>query len=292
MVDNESLEFLGDAVLGFVVADLLFRRVPELRRRAEVEDQGGRWSRRRAGAAGRAARPRRSPAARPRRREDRRPPQAGAARRRLRGADRGDLSRWRHRAGAGVHRCASSRQLIDARARRRGVGQRLQVGAAGTAAGARQAAARVPASPARPVPITASVQVEVRGRRARCSPTANGPSEERSGAGSRAAGAGEARDERVGSGSGPGFRSSEHARHEFESRTFSLSLVRTLHRQSISMIPRPCARHAADAPGSRLAAAGAAARSAALRARRRPRSAASARQCSRTQRRSSGSVKL
>jgi ribonuclease III len=29
VVDNESLEFLGDAVLGFVVADLLFREFPE-----------------------------------------------------------------------------------------------------------------------------------------------------------------------------------------------------------------------------------------------------------------------
>src|SRR6476469_7105684 len=29
VVDNESLEFLGDAVLGFVVADLLFRDFPE-----------------------------------------------------------------------------------------------------------------------------------------------------------------------------------------------------------------------------------------------------------------------
>jgi ribonuclease III len=29
VVDNESLEFLGDAVLGFVVADLLFRELPE-----------------------------------------------------------------------------------------------------------------------------------------------------------------------------------------------------------------------------------------------------------------------
>ncbi len=28
MVDNESLEFLGDAVLGFVIADLLFREFP------------------------------------------------------------------------------------------------------------------------------------------------------------------------------------------------------------------------------------------------------------------------
>ncbi len=29
-VDNESLEFLGDAVLGFVMADLLFRDFPQL----------------------------------------------------------------------------------------------------------------------------------------------------------------------------------------------------------------------------------------------------------------------
>src|SRR5207244_200323 len=29
VVDNESLEFLGDAVLGFVIADLLFREFPE-----------------------------------------------------------------------------------------------------------------------------------------------------------------------------------------------------------------------------------------------------------------------
>jgi len=34
VVDNESLEFLGDAVLGFIVADLLFRECPEF-------DEGG-----------------------------------------------------------------------------------------------------------------------------------------------------------------------------------------------------------------------------------------------------------
>ena len=38
--DNESLEFLGDALLGFVVADWLFQQYPRLRRGAEVEDQG------------------------------------------------------------------------------------------------------------------------------------------------------------------------------------------------------------------------------------------------------------
>ena len=29
VVDNESLEFLGDAVLGFVIADLLFHEFPD-----------------------------------------------------------------------------------------------------------------------------------------------------------------------------------------------------------------------------------------------------------------------
>ena len=122
VVDNESLEFLGDAVLGFVVADMLFREFPQLRRRAEVEDQGVAGVDGDAGAAGRAAAARRSPAARPRRGEDRRPPQAGAARRHLRGADRGDLSRRRHRARARVHR-ARVRAAARRGAARRRVGQ-------------------------------------------------------------------------------------------------------------------------------------------------------------------------
>ena len=29
VIDNESLEFLGDAVLGFAMADMLFRRFPD-----------------------------------------------------------------------------------------------------------------------------------------------------------------------------------------------------------------------------------------------------------------------
>ena len=86
VADNESLEFLGDAVLGLVVADALFRQYPELRRRAEVEDQGVRRLDAGAGAPGRGHPARRSPDSRARRREDGRPLQAGAARRRLRGA--------------------------------------------------------------------------------------------------------------------------------------------------------------------------------------------------------------
>ena len=38
--DNESLEFLGDSVLGFVIADMLFRQFPAAQRRTEVEAQG------------------------------------------------------------------------------------------------------------------------------------------------------------------------------------------------------------------------------------------------------------
>ncbi len=143
VVDNESMEFLGDALLGFVDRRPAVPRLPALRRRAEVEDQGVGGVDGDAGEAGRAAAARGSPAARPRRGEDRRPPQAGAARRHLRGADRGDLSRRRHRARARVHR-----PRVHAAARRGAARRRdragLQVGAAGAAAVARPAAARLP----------------------------------------------------------------------------------------------------------------------------------------------------
>ena len=100
VVDNESLEFLGDAVLGFVDRRPAVSRVPAVPGRAEVEGQGGDGLDGGAGGAGRAHRAGRLPAARPRRREDRRAPQAGAAGRRLRGAHRGALSRRRHRGRA------------------------------------------------------------------------------------------------------------------------------------------------------------------------------------------------
>ena len=40
VIDNESLEFLGDAVLGLVVGRRAVPRVPDLHRRTEVQDQG------------------------------------------------------------------------------------------------------------------------------------------------------------------------------------------------------------------------------------------------------------
>ena len=104
VIDNESLEFLGDAVLGFAIADLLFRRFPS-------RDEG--WkSKMKAALVSTASLARlaegldlgRSPAARPRRGEDRRTPQTGPARRWLRGVDCRDLPRRRRRPRHVVHR--------------------------------------------------------------------------------------------------------------------------------------------------------------------------------------------
>ena len=101
VIDNESLEFLGDAVLGFVIADMLFHAVSDAQRGLQVEGQGRR-SCRPPSLARLAEQIDLGPlrAAGPRRGEDRRPPQARDSRRQLRGADRGDLSRRRHRRGA------------------------------------------------------------------------------------------------------------------------------------------------------------------------------------------------
>ena len=128
VADNESLEFLGDAVLGFLVADLLFHQFPTfdegqkskvkaslvstatLARQAERLALGdqlllGRGEEKTGGRQ-----------------------QAGAAGRRLRIADCGDLPRRRHRAGARVHRarvraaararCASTASSVTTTSRR------------------------------------------------------------------------------------------------------------------------------------------------------------------------------
>ena len=103
VVDNESLEFLGDAVLGFVVADLLYREFPHF--------QEGQKSKAKAALVSTAAlaelaeriglgaylllgRGEEKTGGRQ---------QAGAAGRRLRGGHRGGLSRWRHRGRARLH---------------------------------------------------------------------------------------------------------------------------------------------------------------------------------------------
>ena len=112
VVDNESMEFLGDAVLGFVVADMLFREFPQFDEGQKSKIKASLVSTATLARQAERLQPGRSSAARPRRGEDRRAPQAGAAGRRLRGADRGDLSRRRHRARARVHR-PRVRRLLD-----------------------------------------------------------------------------------------------------------------------------------------------------------------------------------
>ena len=102
--DNESLEFLGDAVLGFAIADLLFRRFPSRDEGWKSKMKAALVSTASLAQAGGRPRSRRAPAARARRREDRRTPQAGAARRWLRSVDCRDLSGRRHRTGNGIHR--------------------------------------------------------------------------------------------------------------------------------------------------------------------------------------------
>ena len=139
--DNESLEFLGDAVLGFVVADRLFHQFPEynegqkskikaavvstqsLARHAEAISLGdylllGRGEEKTGGRA-----------------------QVGAAGRHLRGARGGDLSRRRAR-GRG-HVPAPRAEGRHRRRQRAAVRAGLQVGAAGARAGAGASAAGV-----------------------------------------------------------------------------------------------------------------------------------------------------
>ena len=182
VADNESLEFLGDAVLGLVVADTLFRQYPTLQRRAEVEGQGGGRLHAVAGAPGRGDSARRPPDSRTRRGEDRRPLQAGAARRRLRGADRGDLSRRRARGRGDVP--AARAEGGDRRRQRADVRAGLQVGAAGAPAGARASAAGVPAVAARKAPTTARCSASRCGERGSAR-RGDRAGEEGSGAGSR-----------------------------------------------------------------------------------------------------------
>ena len=115
VIDNESLEFLGDSILGFVIADMLFREFPQHNEGQKSKLKASIVSATSLGRLGERIGLGRLPDSRARRREDRRPPEAGARRRRLRGADRRDLSRWRHRTGAGVHRAPVRRAIDEAR---------------------------------------------------------------------------------------------------------------------------------------------------------------------------------
>ena len=164
VADNESLEFLGDAVLGLVVADALFRQYPDYNEGQKSKIKAAVVSTQSLARHAEAIPARRASDPRARRGEDRRPLQAGAARRRLRGADRRDLSRRRPRRGRGVP--AARAEGCDRRGQRADVRARLQVGAAGAAAGARPAAAGVPAVGSEAGPDhrkTFSVEVVVNG---------------------------------------------------------------------------------------------------------------------------------
>ena len=113
---NERLEFLGDAVLGWVVADLAYRRYTDLPegkltdvRKSVVNAVGARRG-------GRRARPRRRPAARQGRGRRRRPGEAVDPVRRAGGGDRRRLRRRRARRRPR----RSIERLLGHRLRRRG----------------------------------------------------------------------------------------------------------------------------------------------------------------------------
>ena len=116
VIDNESLEFLGDAVLGLVIADALFRTFPEFSEGQKSKIKAMVVSTAALAELAERLRARRAHDSRARRREDRRAAQAGAAGRHVRGADRGDLSRRRPRAGAPVHPARAGRRRSKRRA--------------------------------------------------------------------------------------------------------------------------------------------------------------------------------
>ena len=167
IADNESLEFLGDAVLGFVIADFLFREFPQFDEGQKSKIKASLVSTttlaeqaRRIGLGDFLALGRGEEKTGGR-------PQARAAGGRLRGRHRGALpgrraSRWR---GTFVRR-----EFADAargRAKPRVLGARLQVRAPGAGAVARAAAARVHRSRPRAARTTA------RSSRCRCASRAS-----------------------------------------------------------------------------------------------------------------------
>ena len=71
--DNESLEFLGDSVLGFVIADMLFRKFPQHNEGQKSKLKASIVSAASLARLGERIEPRRVPDPRARRGEDRRP---------------------------------------------------------------------------------------------------------------------------------------------------------------------------------------------------------------------------
>ena len=156
VADNESLEFLGDAVLGFVIADMLFREFP-----AFDEGQKSKIKASLVSTATLARQAERLPLG------DhlllgRGEEKTGGRRKQALLADGYEALIAAIYLDGGIEQARAfiAREfaplLDDVRAARRSPGQDLQVGAAGAPAGARAAAARVPAGRARWAPTTAS----------------------------------------------------------------------------------------------------------------------------------------
>ena len=77
--DNESMEFLGDSVLGFVIADMLFREFPQHNEGQKSKLKASLVSAASLARLGEAHRPRGVPDPGPRRGKDRRPAEARAS---------------------------------------------------------------------------------------------------------------------------------------------------------------------------------------------------------------------
>ena len=165
---NERLEFLGDAVLGWVVADLAFRRFPELPE-GELTDVRKGVVNATALADGRPhARARRVPAARPGRGRRRRSRQAVDPVRRLRGRDRrACTSTAARRCAYGFVERLVGPGLAETAARLDHLDHKSRLQELAVRAGVRAAELREPRR-AGPTTTSASSPQAV-GRRARCS---------------------------------------------------------------------------------------------------------------------------
>ncbi len=95
LIDNEQLEFLGDAVLGLVVSDVLFRRFPWSKEGELSHAEGAPGERRAPAWRGAAAGTGQPPGTGPRRGNERRTRQEDAAGGCAGSDHRGDLSGWR-----------------------------------------------------------------------------------------------------------------------------------------------------------------------------------------------------
>ena len=171
VVDNESLEFLGDAVVGLVIAEALYREYPDLDEGAKSKIRASLVS------AGRLARLGEALGLGDHLLLGRGEEKTGGRRKTalladaLRGDRRGDLPR-RRPGGRGGVRAARAVGAVRGVGRRRRRGRRrlrLQVGAAGAPAGARPAACPSTASPPSAGPST------TRCSRSKCASTATSP---------------------------------------------------------------------------------------------------------------------